>query len=232
MSQRRMQTPLSVLFPLIAGVVSMRFGVALLATAGSVSLWHSIANRLNSPLERPFLSIVTIPAGLTPSEVEREITTRIEQSIADLPGVAEVRSISTRELSVVRVHGKSTLVLPTLRRSLEARLDKLSNSTAWPHGALHGPWLLAAGSSLRSQAPALHDSRSRFGRALLSIGEWCRKQLHQKIAEQHRHLVQALRGHYSYFGITGNANALSRFFYEAPLAKVCVYGGQSRRIWA
>ena len=38
--------------------------------------------------------------------------------------------------------------------------------------------------------------------------------LHDKIAKQHKHLTQALRGHYGYFGITGNANALSRFLYE------------------
>jgi len=62
-------------------------------------------------------------------------------------------------------------------------------------------------------------ARSRFGRALLRVSEWCRTHLHHKVAEQHRHLVQALRGHYGYFGITGNASALSRFLYEV------------RRVW-
>jgi group II intron reverse transcriptase/maturase len=57
-------------------------------------------------------------------------------------------------------------------------------------------------------------ARSRFGRALLRVSQWCRRNLHRRIDEQHRHLVQALRGHYGYFGITGNANALSRFAYE------------------
>jgi RNA-directed DNA polymerase len=57
-------------------------------------------------------------------------------------------------------------------------------------------------------------ARSRFGRALLRVGTWCRKHLHDAVAEQHRHLVQALRGHYGYFGITGNATALSRYLYE------------------
>lgn len=60
---------------------------------------------------------------------------------------------------------------------------------------------------------------SRLGRTLRKVSDWCRKHLHQKVAEQHRHLVQALRGHYGYFGITGNATALSRFFYEV------------RRVW-
>jgi RNA-directed DNA polymerase len=62
-------------------------------------------------------------------------------------------------------------------------------------------------------------ARRRLGRALLRVSQWCRKHLHDKVAAQHRHLVQALRGHYGYFGITGNATALSRFLYEV------------RRIW-
>ncbi|HEU5181102.1 MAG TPA: group II intron reverse transcriptase/maturase [Candidatus Polarisedimenticolia bacterium] len=55
---------------------------------------------------------------------------------------------------------------------------------------------------------------SRFGRALRRVGEWCRVHMHRKIADQHRRLVQMLRGHYGYFGITGNSRALSRFSYE------------------
>jgi group II intron reverse transcriptase/maturase len=57
-------------------------------------------------------------------------------------------------------------------------------------------------------------ARGRFGRALERVSQWCRTHLHRPIAEQHRQLVQKLRGHYGYYGITGNANALSRFLYE------------------
>jgi RNA-directed DNA polymerase len=57
-------------------------------------------------------------------------------------------------------------------------------------------------------------AKGRFGRALHRVGEWCRRHLHFPVADQHRHLVQMLRGHYGYFGITGNADALARFLYE------------------
>jgi RNA-directed DNA polymerase len=57
-------------------------------------------------------------------------------------------------------------------------------------------------------------ARSRFGRALQRVSQWCRVHLHDKIAKQHEHLVQMLQGHYGYFGITGNASALSAFRYE------------------
>lgn len=62
-------------------------------------------------------------------------------------------------------------------------------------------------------------ARGRFGRALLRVGQWCRRNLHRSVGEQHQHLVQALRGHYGYFGITGNSSALARFLYEV------------RRVW-
>ena len=60
---------------------------------------------------------------------------------------------------------------------------------------------------------------SRFGRALHRIGDWCRNNRHLPLAVQQNRLSQKLRGHYGYFGITGNAPALGRFFYE------------TRRVW-
>jgi group II intron reverse transcriptase/maturase len=51
----------------------------------------------------------------------------------------------------------------------------------------------------------------RFSRALRSIAVWCRRNLHEPIAEQHRTLVKKLRGHCEYYGITGNSGALSSF---------------------
>lgn len=57
-------------------------------------------------------------------------------------------------------------------------------------------------------------SRSRFGRALQRVAEWCRKNRHRPMREQHSTLVAKVRGHYGYFGITGNSRALGRFWHE------------------
>jgi group II intron reverse transcriptase/maturase len=57
-------------------------------------------------------------------------------------------------------------------------------------------------------------SRSRFGRALHRVAEWCRRNRHRSVREQHKTLVVKVRGHYNYFGITGNSRALGRFWYE------------------
>ena len=58
-------------------------------------------------------------------------------------------------------------------------------------------------------------SRKRLSRALKSLNQWCRRHRHDKVRDQHRTLVKKFRGHYAYYGITGNAVALSNFFLEA-----------------
>ena len=55
---------------------------------------------------------------------------------------------------------------------------------------------------------------SRLSRALRSIAQWCRWNRHQPVGEQQQTLSQKLRGHFAYYGITGNYQALSRFRYE------------------
>ncbi len=57
-------------------------------------------------------------------------------------------------------------------------------------------------------------AKSRFSRAVKAIGEWCRRYRHLPLGEQHRVLTLKLKGHYAYFGITGNAAALSRLRHE------------------
>lgn len=51
----------------------------------------------------------------------------------------------------------------------------------------------------------------RFSRAVRSIAQWCRLHRHRPIGDQQRTLCQKLRGHYAYYGITGNSSALSGF---------------------
>jgi RNA-directed DNA polymerase len=54
-------------------------------------------------------------------------------------------------------------------------------------------------------------SRSRLSRALTRIADWCRRHRHLPVREQYQTLAQKLRGHFAYYGITGNAKALQRF---------------------
>jgi RNA-directed DNA polymerase len=54
-------------------------------------------------------------------------------------------------------------------------------------------------------------SKSRFRRGLQALSQWCRANRHQAIATQHQQLSQKLKGHFAYYGITGNSSALGRF---------------------
>jgi group II intron reverse transcriptase/maturase len=57
-------------------------------------------------------------------------------------------------------------------------------------------------------------AKSRYARALAAIGEWCRNNRHQPIPDQHAHLIEVMRGHYAYYGITGNSRRLSWYAYQ------------------
>ena len=52
---------------------------------------------------------------------------------------------------------------------------------------------------------------SRFTRSLSRVREWCRRWRHEPVPWQQRQLSRGLRGHYAYYGITGNYQALSNF---------------------
>jgi len=55
---------------------------------------------------------------------------------------------------------------------------------------------------------------SRFTRAIKAVREWCRSHRHLPIAEQCKAIGHKLRGHFGYYGISGNSKALARFAHE------------------
>jgi group II intron reverse transcriptase/maturase len=55
---------------------------------------------------------------------------------------------------------------------------------------------------------------SRLSRALQSIALWCRANRHLPVKEQQQILTQKLRGHFAYYGITGNFRSLAWFRFE------------------
>ena len=62
-------------------------------------------------------------------------------------------------------------------------------------------------------------AKDRFTRALRDIGHWCRAHRHWSVAAQRAALHRKLKGHYAYYGITGNGRPLS-LRTSAPLAQV------------
>ena len=60
-------------------------------------------------------------------------------------------------------------------------------------------------------------AKGRLARAIKKIGEWCKKFRCLPIREQHRVLCAKVRGHYAYYGITGNYRSLSCFCQEVAI---------------
>jgi group II intron reverse transcriptase/maturase len=61
--------------------------------------------------------------------------------------------------------------------------------------------------------------KSRLARALKKMTQWCRKNRHLPVIEQHAMISKKLRGHYEYYGITCNYRSLRQFW------------NQVKRIW-
>jgi hypothetical protein len=56
----------------------------------------------------------------------------------------------------------------------------------------------------------------RFARAVRRVVDWCRRNRHELLREQQRQLNRKLRGHYGYYGITGNPRPHNRALHISP----------------
>lgn len=56
-------------------------------------------------------------------------------------------------------------------------------------------------------------AKSRFRRAVKAVHQWLRRFRHLPLVEQHRTLCQKMKGHFAYYGLTGNSRRLVQFAY-------------------
>jgi hypothetical protein len=69
------------------------------------------------------------------------------------------------------------------------------------------------GKSMKGNATVKRKTAtSRLSRAVKRVRQYCRRNRHRPLTEQHQMLAHKLRGHYSYYGITGNMRALTAFW--------------------
>ncbi len=52
-------------------------------------------------------------------------------------------------------------------------------------------------------------AKSRYARAVAAVTDWCKRHRHQPVCAQHARLSSMMRGHFAYYGITGNGRRLS-----------------------
>lgn len=70
---------------------------------------------------------------------------------------------------------------------------------------------------------------ARMTRFLKQLNLWCRDNRHTPLASQHAQLLSKLRGHYGYYGITGNSKSLSSLHHWAKRIWRKWLGRRSRR---
>lgn len=100
----------------------------------------------------------------------------------------------------LKLHPVKTCVTEFKPRN-KASIDFLGFTHYWGKGRFGG-WCIQR-----------KTMKSRFARGIKAIGEWCRRNRHRPLPEQHAKLCQKIRGHYAYFGIKGNSTAITRFLY-------------------
>ena len=63
------------------------------------------------------------------------------------------------------------------------------------------------------RVPRTKTMSKRLTRSVRKIAEWCRNNRHRPVVDQQRQLNKKLRGHYQYYGVTGNFRCLSNFWH-------------------
>ena len=77
-------------------------------------------------------------------------------------------------------------------------------------------------------------AKDRLSRTLRRLYAWCRWHRHDPLKTQHLMLVKKLKGHYGYYGITGNFPALAKVHDAAKRIwrKALARRSQQRLSWA
>jgi len=108
------------------------------------------------------------------------------------------------------LHPDKTRLIPFRRprrdsdqRKGPGTFDFLGFTVYWQR-ARNGGWRLG-----------MKTRKARLRRALTALNDWCRRQMHRPLKEQHASLCRRIRGHYNYFGVNGNTRALSYLLHRA-----------------
>jgi len=60
--------------------------------------------------------------------------------------------------------------------------------------------------------------KKRLRNSIRKITDYCKRNRHEPVGEQQWKLTLKMRGHYAYYGLTGNSRALDKFYYQCLLA--------------
>ena len=110
------------------------------------------------------------------------------------------------------LHPEKTCVIRFTRPPYGGQARRRQDVATWPGSFDLLGFTLYLGKSRRDNWVVKWKTASdRLSRALKRINSWCRENRHAKVGWQHQKLVLKLRGHYGYYGKTGNSRCLSQF---------------------
>ena len=101
-----------------------------------------------------------------------------------------------------------------VRATERQRADRRANGSKAGHLRLSGLYPLLGEDPEGRWVIRRKTMRKRLTRGLKAMSQWCRKNLHEPMREQVEALGRKLKGHFGYYGITGNYQALQRFRWE------------------
>jgi HAE1 family hydrophobic/amphiphilic exporter-1 len=98
--------------------------------------YYQLGYELVPKFSQPVVTITTAYPGASPSEVENSVTRKIEDAVASMENIVEVRSISSENVSFVMVELKASanidLALQEAQRKVNAVLSKLPKEVKTP----------------------------------------------------------------------------------------------------
>jgi group II intron reverse transcriptase/maturase len=118
----------------------------------------------------------------------------------------------------LKLHPEKTRIVPMMRprfgettssarqRGGIGTLDFLGFTHTWGV-SLKGNWVIKQ-----------WTSRKRQTRTLRAIRAWCKRWRHEPLEKQRLSLCSKLRGHYNYYGITGNMAHLNQVYFQTKLS--------------
>jgi len=78
-------------------------------------------------------------------------------------------------------------------------------------------------------------AKNRYARAVATVTDWCKRHRHQPMRDQHARLSSMMRGHFAYYGITGNARRLNWYARQVVRAWkkwLSRRGGKGTYLWS
>ncbi|GIX31627.1 MAG: acriflavin resistance protein [Porticoccaceae bacterium] len=113
----------------IRNPVAANLLMVILAIGGTTALFL-VDNEFFPPINPPFVRVAVVYPGAGPLEVEEQICIKIEEALADVDGIKEVRSVASQGLGEVYIEAYEDWDLQRLINDVKNRVDAISTFPA------------------------------------------------------------------------------------------------------